>query len=62
MWGTTAQMVDGTTRKVDAAFVREMILHPTQNLIKGYDPVMPELPVSDEEIKQIQRESSITRG
>ena len=54
MWGTTAQMVDGTMRKVDAAFVRDMILHPTQNLIKGYDPVMPELPLSDEEVKQIQ--------
>ena len=55
MWGSTAQMVDGSTHKVDAAFVREMILHPTQNLIKGYDPVMPELPVSDEEIKAIQQ-------
>lgn len=55
MWGTTAQMVDGTTRKLDAAFLREKVLHPTQNLIKGYDPVMPELPVSDEEIKTIQQ-------
>ena len=55
MWGSTAQMVDGTTRKLDSAFVREKILHPTQNLIKGYDPVMPELPVSDEEIKLIEQ-------
>lgn len=55
MWGSTAQMVDGTTRKVDATFVREMILHATQHPIKGYDPVMPELPVSDEEIKLIEQ-------
>jgi cytochrome c oxidase subunit II len=54
MWGSTAQMVDGSTRKLDSVFLREKILHPTQNLIKGYDPVMPELPVSDEEIEQIQ--------
>ncbi len=55
MWGQTAQLVNGSTRKVDAAFLREMILHPSQNTIKGFDPVMPELPVSNDEIKLIQQ-------
>jgi cytochrome c oxidase subunit II len=55
MMGTTVQLADGTKRKVDPAFVREMILHPAQNPIKGYDPVMPELPVSNQEIKLIEQ-------
>ena len=55
MWGQTTELVDGTKYKVDAAFVREMILHPANYPIKGYDPVMPELQVSDEEMKLIQQ-------
>jgi cytochrome c oxidase subunit II len=55
MWGQSTELVSGTSRKVDGAFVREMILHPGQNPIKGFDPVMPELPVNDEEIKMIEQ-------
>ena len=55
MWGQTTELVDGTKRTVDAAFVREMILHPANYPIKGFDPVMPELPVTDEELKLIQQ-------
>jgi hypothetical protein len=39
---------------MDAAFLREKILHPSKNVVKGYQPLMPELPLTDEEIKQIE--------
>jgi cytochrome c oxidase subunit 2 len=54
MWGQTVQLANGSSRKVDAAFMREMILHPSQNAIKGFEPVMPEVPVSDAEIKLVE--------
>lgn len=54
LWGETAQLADGTTRYVDAEFVTEMIKHPSKYPMKGYDPVMPALPLTDEEIRLIE--------
>ena len=54
LWGTTAQLTDGSAHRLDAEFVRELILHPDKNVVKGYPPVMPTLPLSDEEIRQIE--------
>jgi len=53
-WGTTTELTDGNTRTMDAAFLREKILHPSKNVVKGYQPLMPELPLTEEEIKQIE--------
>jgi cytochrome c oxidase subunit 2 len=53
LWGQTVQLADGSIRVVDTNFVRSMILHPLANPVKGYDPVMPEIPISDTEIEQI---------
>ena len=53
IWGTTVQLADGSNRVVDADFVKGMILHPTATPVKGFEPVMPEVPVNDEEIDQI---------
>jgi len=53
LWGQTVQLADGSSRVVDAGFVRTMILHPAANPVKGFDPVMPELPMTDAEIDQI---------
>ncbi len=53
LWGQTVQLADGSSRVVNDDFVKIMILHPTANPVKGFDPVMPELPMSDEEIDQI---------
>ena len=54
IWGQRVQLVDGTTRVVDAAFVKEKILHPDKNTVKGFPAVMPALPLTDEEIDQIE--------
>jgi cytochrome c oxidase subunit 2 len=53
IWGQTVELADGSKRVVDADFVKTMILHPAANPVKGFDPVMPELPMSDQEIGQI---------
>lgn len=38
---------------VDEGFIREHILNPRSALVKGYPPVMPQVPMSDEELKTI---------
>lgn len=53
-WGKTVELTDGTTHTLDADFFRELVRHPSQNVVKGYQPLMPQLPLTDEEIKQIE--------
>ncbi|HET6142391.1 MAG TPA: c-type cytochrome [Candidatus Acidoferrales bacterium] len=53
LWGTKAELTDGTSPTVDAAYVKDMIESPGKKVVKGFPPVMPKLPVSDEEFGQI---------
>ncbi|HWF12516.1 MAG TPA: c-type cytochrome [Candidatus Acidoferrales bacterium] len=53
LWGTKAELTDGTSPTVDAAYVKDMIESPGKKVVKGFPPVMPKLPVSDEELGQI---------
>lgn len=54
IWGQRVELADGTTRVVDAAFVKEKILQPDKNLVKGFPAVMPRLALTNEEIDQIE--------
>jgi cytochrome c oxidase subunit 2 len=53
LWGQTVQLADGSSRVVDADFVRAMILNPAATPVKGFMPEMPQLPLNDQEIDQI---------
>jgi len=55
IWGTSVQLTDGTGHTMDPSFLREMLLHPSKNVVRGYEPLMPEIPLTEEEIKQIER-------
>lgn len=57
IWGTSVAAGDGTTRTVDADFVRESILHPTAFAAAGYPPAMPSF---DGQLKPIELESLTT--
>ena len=54
LWGQIVEFTDGTTRKVDASFIKEVILHPEKFSVKGFQPVMPPLPLTDDEIQKIE--------
>jgi cytochrome c oxidase subunit II len=41
------------TVTVDAAYIKGYILNPNQDVIKGYPPVMPKIPLTDEEINEV---------
>lgn len=53
-WGQPVPLADGTVRTLDADFLREIIQHPEKYRVKGFEPVMPALPVSEEELEQIR--------
>jgi cytochrome c oxidase subunit II len=53
LWGQTTELTDGTTRKVDAAFIREKILDPSKYPIKGFEQIMPHTPLTDDQIEQM---------
>jgi cytochrome c oxidase subunit 2 len=37
----------------DEAYLKQSMLDPNKEVVKGYQPIMPKLPLTDEEIKQI---------
>jgi cytochrome c oxidase subunit II len=41
IWGSEAKLSDGSTRTVDADYVKESVLHPQAFARPGYPPVMP---------------------
>lgn len=47
------QLDNGTTVTADEAYLKESITKPQAKLIKGYGPVMPVLPLTDDEIKKL---------
>jgi cytochrome c oxidase subunit 2 len=53
LFGRGEALADGTTVTVDDAYVRESIVEPQKKIVKGFNPVMPKLPLSDAEIDQL---------
>jgi cytochrome c oxidase subunit II len=54
LWGQTIELADGTARKVDAEFLREKILDPSRYPVKGFEHVMPQSSLTEDEIEQIE--------
>ena len=50
LYGKTESLDDGSTAKVDEAFLRDFIRNPTARSIKGFPPVMPPIPLTDDEV------------
>ncbi len=53
-WGAPLQLADGSTRSFDDALFRQKIGHPDTIAIKDYPPVMPAIPLTDDEITQME--------
>lgn len=53
IWGKEVELTDGRVREVDEAFVRDMEQDPDKNMVKGFDPVMPQIDLTEEEARQI---------
>lgn len=53
LWGSKVDLTDGTTQTVDENYIEEMIESPGRKVVKGFNPIMPKLPVTHEEIETI---------
>lgn len=56
LYGSTVTVVTGgkeRTITADDEYIERSIKHPQADVVKGYPPVMPTLPVTDEEIEDI---------
>ncbi len=53
LYGRKEKMSTGQTLIVDDAYIAESIKEPAAKIVNGFQPVMPKLPVTDEEIGQI---------
>jgi cytochrome c oxidase subunit 2 len=53
LYGRTQKMTDGSVVKVDDAYLREAILDRDHTIVDGYDDLMPEPVLTDEELEQI---------
>ncbi len=53
-WGSKLSLADGSAHALDAAFFEQKIHNPSAETVAGYPPVMPPIPLTDDEIKQIE--------
>jgi cytochrome c oxidase subunit 2 len=53
-WGAPVTLADGSVRKLDSALFLEKIHHPDAITVKDFPPVMPDIPLTDDEITQIE--------
>ena len=52
-WGTEVELTDGRTVVVDEEFLRTAIADPNADVRAGFEPSMPRVPLSDEEIDDV---------
>jgi cytochrome c oxidase subunit 2 len=50
LFGRQERLTDGNTITVDEAYVRSSILEPRAQLVEGYQPVMPNIPMSEQQM------------
>jgi len=53
LYGSKRILAEGTTVIADAAYLTESIENPNAKVLKGFDPVMPAMPIPPNEVRQI---------
>ena len=53
IYGRTEKMSDGSVITVDDAYLRESIVHPDRKIVDGYDDLMPEPILTDQEVDEM---------
>jgi len=55
IFGRRQKLSDGSVVTEDDAYLRESIVHPSAKIVQGYDDLMPEPTLTDEEVEEIIR-------
>lgn len=53
LYGSTRVLTDGSSVKADDHYLRQSIEDPDEQIVKGYENNMPEMPLSEEDIQSI---------
>jgi cytochrome c oxidase subunit II len=53
IWGTERELVDGSTVVVDDAYLRRSVVDPRAEVVAGWQPIMPAIPLSDAELDDV---------
>ncbi len=53
LFGGTVELSDGSTRIADDHYLEEAIREPNEEIVKGYQPVMPEESLSRDEVRAL---------
>jgi cytochrome c oxidase subunit 2 len=53
LYGSTVELADGTTVKADDAYITQAIKDPNSQIVAGFNPGMPQLPITDLQIKDL---------
>ncbi len=53
VYGHETDLADGSEVVADDAYLEESIRHPNAKLDKGYQPIMPEVPLTDTEVEDL---------
>jgi len=53
IFGRRSEFADGTELQADAAYIESAIRFPNATIVKGYQPIMPEVPLTDDEVRQL---------
>jgi len=53
LFGSERHFTDGSTRKADEAYLAQSMRDPNALVVDGFDPMMPEEPLTDEEVEEL---------
>jgi len=53
IWGTERELADGSMVAVDTDYASRSIVDPAADVVAGYGPTMPRMPLEDAEIDQL---------
>lgn len=53
IWGEDRTFADGTTGVVDENYLRRSVLDPDAQVVEGFQPIMPQLHLTDEEFEGV---------
>jgi cytochrome c oxidase subunit 2 len=53
IYGRQTHLADGSVRTADDAYLEHKLRDPDDTLVDGYDAIMPELPLTDDEVKEL---------
>ena len=53
LYGHEVELTDGSKRKVDDAYLTESVRNPNAAIVKGFQALMPQAPLSDDQVKSL---------